>query len=72
MGSGGDGGLWVVLVMVLLLVVIVLTDWGGRMGGGAKQGDCKGELGPVERSETGTVANVFDCKARQTKERDCL
>ena len=50
MGSGGDGGLWVVLVMVLLLVVIVLTDWGGRMGGGVEQGDCKGELGPAELS----------------------
>ena len=44
------------------------SDWEA----GERQGDCKGELGPVERSETGTVANVFDCKARQTKERDCL
>ena len=39
------------------------SDWEA----GERQGDCKGELGPVERSETGTVANVFDCKARQTK-----
>ena len=47
MGSGGDGGLWVVLVMVLLLVVIVLTDWGGRMGrGGGKAGRLQRRVGP--------------------------
>ena len=45
MGSGGDGGLWVVLVMVLLLVVIVLTDWGGRMGGG-RAGRLQRRVGP--------------------------
>ena len=37
---------------------------------GEWQGDCKGELNPAERSEAETLANVFDCEARQAKERD--
>ena len=37
---------------------------------GEWQGDCKGELDPAERSEAETLANVFDCEARQAKERD--
>ena len=40
----------------------------GRLGIG--HGDCKRESGPTERNEAGTVTNVFDCEARQAKERD--
>ena len=40
----------------------------GRLG--MMNVDCKIELDPAERNETQTVSSVFDCEAKQAKERE--